>query len=324
MSHSTPGFFGLDCNSFGFSVAKDIGIAIYPRDAEELESATKYHIDCGGFKTEEDAISAGEELRKRLRLLNSLLDLGLTIPLTDSVTGKIADSIKENATKKGGVLLDSRIGLSAIPDDDKHFEVVASGDLRATPSDPIFLFEAIKKIWELELEFDGKVEDVIELLNISSVEKSPKIKFLTVYLALEQLITVKERSEQAQSLISEFIDQTNSSDIPENEKASLVGSLSNLKNGSFSGALKNFAKGVTSPSEIQGYKPEKLASKAIELRNKIAHKVEIPQGIDVNNITKGIREMVFGILATKYGIPNFSVYRPPDKVSSDRFEIRIL
>ena len=324
MFHTTAGFFNLDCNSFGFELAKNVGLEVYPRDSNELAGATKYHIDCGGFETEAAALLAGENLRQRLRLLNSILDLGLNIPITDSITGTIADSVKNEAKKKGGVLLDPRSGLSSIPDDGLHFELVNSGRFKVTPSDPLFLFDAVKEIWGLEFEFDTKAEDVIELLNLSSREKSPKLKFLTAYLALEQLITIKERSEGAQKLIASFIKETNASDIPDNEKASLVGSLSNLKRGSFSGAFKTFSKSITTPKEIQGYSPDQLASKSIELRNRIAHKLEITKDIDINIITKGVREMTFGLLWSKYNLPDFSVHRPADSISSEKFETRLL
>jgi len=324
MFHTTTGFFSLDCNAFGFEVAKNIGLEVYPRDSDELVGATKYHIDCGGFATEEAALLEGENLRQKLRLLNGVLDLGLNIPITDSVTGSISDAVKNGAKERGGVILDPRSGLSSIPDDGLHFELVNSGILRVTPSDPLFLFDAVRDIWDLEFKFDTKAEDVLKLLNLSSIEKAPKLKFLTAYLALEQLITIKKRSEGAQNLITSFIKQTNASDIPENEKASLVGSLSNLKSGSFSGAFKTFSKSIETPKKIQGYSPENLASKCIELRNKIAHKLEITKDIDINIITKGVREMTFGLLWSKYNFPDLSVYRPADSVSSEKFETRLL
>jgi hypothetical protein len=214
--------------------------------------------------------------------------------------------------------------LSVIPDDGLHGEMVVSGRLKVRPSDPIFLLDAVKTIWDLEFEFDSKAEEVIELLGLSSMEKSSKLKFLTTYLALEQLVTIKERSADAKSLITSFIEQTNASSISESEKSSLLGSLSNLKYGSFSGALKAYAKCIVNPKIIQGLSPEELASKAIGLRNKIAHKLEITKDTDINVITKGIREMTLGLLWAEYRLPDFSVYRPADSVVSEKFEIRIL
>ena len=322
--HPTPGFFGLDCNSFGFKVNENIGLEIYSRDSDELGGATKYHIDCGGFETEDAALNAGKNLRKKLRVINSVLDLGLNIPVTDKITGSVSESIKNKAIEAGGVLLESRVGLSVIPDDGLHAELVTSGHVKVTPSDPMFLLDAVKHVWNLEFEFDAKAEDVIKLLNLSSLERSPKLKFLMVYLALEQLITIKERSAGAQVLIKSFMNQVAESGIPEDEKNSLVGSLSNLTKGSFSGALKTFANSITNPKEIQGFSPEQLASKAIGLRNKIAHKLEITKDTDISAITRGLREMTLGLLWTQYKLPHFSIYRPADSIDPGKIEIRIL
>lgn len=93
--HANPGFFNLDCSSFGYEVNRDIGLEVFARDSDELIQATKYHIDCGGFESEEVAFAAGEELRKKLRLLNSVLDLGLVIHTKDETTGKVSDSVKK-------------------------------------------------------------------------------------------------------------------------------------------------------------------------------------------------------------------------------------
>jgi hypothetical protein len=147
---------------------------------------------------------------------------------------------------------------------------------------------------------------------------------LTPYLALEQLLTIKERSEDAQSLITSFIKETQESGISDKEKVSLVGSLSNLKYGSFSGALKTFSKSISNPKDIQGFSPEQLASKAIALRNKIAHKLEITKDTHINAITKGIREMTLGLLWSEYRLPELSLYRPADSIVLEKFEIRIL
>jgi len=322
--HSNPGFFNLDCSSFGYEVNRDIGLEVFARDSDELAQATKYHIDCGGFESEDLAFSAGEELRKKLRLLNSVLDLGLVIHTKDEATGKVSDSVKNTVKEMGGLLLDTRIGLSVIPDDGLHGEMVATGSFRVRISDPIFLLDAVKSIWNFEFIFDEKAEDVIELLNLSSTESSPKLKFLMAYLALEQLITIKEKSNEAQDLIKTFIKETNESEIPSEEKASLVGSLSNLTKGSFSGAFKTLSKSILNPKEIEGFTPEKLASKAIGLRNKIAHKLEITKETDINTITNGIRKLALGLLWSEYKLPDFSIHRPADSVDSVKFEIRIL
>jgi len=322
--HGVPGFFGLDSAAVGFRLNEDIGLEVYPRDSAELGTAKKYHIDCGGFESKEEALGAGENLRKKLRLINSILGLGLLIPVNDSVTGKVSDALKKQIGFQDCVLLDSRVGLSSFPDDGLHLEVIASGEMRVIPSSPMFLLEEVKKIWDTEFYLDEKVEEVLELLSISSREQSPKLKFLTTYLALELMLVIKERSIVAQTLVSSFIDQVNKSFISEGDKQSLIGALSNLKRVAFTSAFKSFSRTILEPKDIQGMSPEELASRCIKLRNKIAHKAEIKSDVDINGLTRRLRELVLRLVWTKYGLPEISVNRPADSVVSDKFSIKLM
>ena len=105
---------------------------------------------------------------------------------------------------------------------------------------------------------------------------------------------------------------------------SLIGSLSNLRKGSFSGAFKSFSKNVTSEKKFEGFSAEELASKCIELRNKIAHKSDVGKDEDINPLIKGIREFAHSLLWSEYKLPDVSIYRPSDKISSNGLEIRML
>lgn len=325
LHRAAPGFFKTDSLGFGYPLRDGLTLEVYPRDADTLSGASHYHINGGSFETADGAKSAGEHLRTRLRLLNSVFDLGLSIPIDDSTTGKVSSAIKEKLLREHGVtLLDTVSGLIVYPDDGFHAEHVTSSKINVAPSDPLFLFDAIGKFWDIPLEFDDTAADVLNLLNISSVEPTQKLKFLTLYLALEQLITVTRRSDGAQQLLKTFIAATAESDLSEQEKESMTSALANLKNGSFSSAFKAFSRTIRHPEHIQGLRPEQIASRAIALRNGIAHGSESVAREDVALITKGLREIVHGVLWGRYGIPDTSVYRPADSLDLVKFETRIV
>jgi len=320
-----PGFFKTESLAFGYPLRDGLTLEVYPRDADTLSGASHYHIDGRSFETEDDAKSAGEHLRTRLRLLNSVFDLGLSIPIEDSTTGKVSDAVKENILQEHGVtLLDTVSGLFVFPDDGFHAEHVTSAKINVSPSDPIFLLDAIGKFWDIPLEFDDTAADVLNLLNLSSVEPTQKLKFLTVYLALEQLITISRRSESAQQLLTTFIAATADSDLSEQDKESMTSSLANLRSGSFPSAFKAFTRTIITPEHIHGLRPEQIASRAIALRNGIAHGSESVASEDITLITKALREIVHALLWGRYGIPNTSVYRPADSLDLVKFETRIV
>ncbi len=193
--HSRPGFFRIDKKSLDYPLNQDLVVQVVPRDSDNLQDASKYHIECSGFPSSQDAQNCGEKLRTHLRMLNCMLDLGLSIPSVDGKSGSVSEEIKNKIRQDGGELLDTIVGLHVYPDDEKHFEHVASGKMNVFPSDPYYVLKGLKDSWDNTFELNEKAAEVIEILNISVREVSPKVKYLATYLAMEQIIERKMRSE---------------------------------------------------------------------------------------------------------------------------------
>ncbi|MCC8988784.1 MAG: hypothetical protein LM523_13925 [Candidatus Contendobacter sp.] len=322
--HPNPGFFRIDEESINYQVDSNLSIIIVPRDANKLNEATKYHIESGGFSSIEQAKSCGEKIRTHLRLLNCLFHLGLTIPIVDGTSGSVSTAIKNKIRQDGGELIDTIVGLHIYPDDGVHFEHVASGKMNVYPSDPYYVLKSIKDTWSNNYNLNEQATEVIEILNISVRETSPKIKFLAAYLAMEQIIKREMRTEKAQQLIDEFICLTSYSEILDPEKTSLIGALGHLKEQSFSSAFTAFARRITSPTTIFNMPVVKFVSECIKIRNKIAHNVAIDKMSELENFTNNLRNMAMSILWSKNNFPELSAYRPADQVEMQKFEIRFL
>ncbi len=322
--HSRPGFFCIDSESIDYPLNEELVIQIVPRDSDNLLNASKYHIECGGFSSYQDAQNCGEKLRTHLRMLNCMLDLGLSIPSIDGKSGTVSEGIKNQIREDGGELLDTIVGLHVYPDDGKHFEHVTSGKMNVYPSEPYYVLKGLKESWNNTFELNESAAEVIEILNISVREVSPKVKYLATYLAMEQVIERKMRSEAAQDLIDQFIQLTNDSELPKPEKGSLAGALGSLKEQSFSSAFTSFSKRITSPETINEMPVTKFVSECIKLRNKIAHNVEIDAMPKIEEYTKHLRSMAMSILWAENNFPNLSVYRPADQIEMEKMEIRVL
>lgn len=322
--HYKPGFFRIEDKFINFHINEDVEIGIYPRDSDTLINATKYHAECGNFDTEITARNVGEKLRESLKILNCVLNLGLLVPSTDGYSATVSYDIKSKCREQGRELFNTFIGLHVFPDDSKHFEFVMAGKGNLYPSDPLYVLNAIKKIWPNDFKFDERSKTAFEILNLSVQETSPKIRFLTTYLAIEQLIETKPRCEKAQQIIKGLINQVNQSDLKDDDKKSLFGSLVHLKEQSFSSAFSTFAKNVSAPTEINGKTVSKFVSECISLRNKIAHNVSSVPTEDLESHTKPLREMALGIIWSINHLPDISVFRPGDTVSLEKMEIRVM
>jgi|SRR5208337_527958 len=81
--HSSPGFFRFEEQSIPVELAEGLDLILTARDADSLARAARFHIEGRGFPYEESARSVGERLRLRLRVLSSLLGLGIAVPAVD-------------------------------------------------------------------------------------------------------------------------------------------------------------------------------------------------------------------------------------------------
>lgn len=322
--HSKPGFFRIEEESVDYPLDENLTIQLTPRDSSNLKDASQYHIECGEFLSYEEARHCGEKLRTHLKLLNCMFDLGLSIPSFDGTSGSFSEEIKDEVRKNGGELLDPIVGLHVYPDDGRHFESIPSGKINVFPSDPYYVLKGLKDSWGNIFEMNEHTAEVLEILNLSVREGSPKVKFLATYLAMEQIIERKMRSENAQTLIDNFIRLTKDSALSKAEKESLAGSLGYLKEQSFSSAFVSFVKCIESPKEINGMPIKKFVSRCIKLRNQIAHNVAISEISEIEEYTKSLRGLALSIIWSKNGFPNLSVYRPVDQLELEKMEIRVL
>jgi hypothetical protein len=320
----TPGFFKIEQEFTDFQIDDELSVQLTARDADTLSLATQFHFDAGGFQTEELARESGERLRLRLRLLNSMLDLGISVPVSDKNNAGFSEEIKENVFKEhGGIVMDSILGLSVYPDDEKHFEYVIAMKIDVNPSAPVFLLTALKKSWPLEIKFEERTLDALEIISHATTETSVRTKFLLMYLAVERIVKRASRSDAAKTLIQNFIELTKSSELDDKEKSSLVGTLTNLNDQSFPSALFSLIERIENPIKIQDAPMREFMSECVKTRNKLAHNAALDSTTDLNKLSAGLRQFAMMMIWTINRIPDFSVDVPASAVSIVSNHIRI-
>lgn len=324
--HPNPGFFQFDKASISFQLDNSTTIKVQARNSKILNDATKFHIESGGYIDEITAKEAGEKLRSRLRIANCMLDLGLNIPIVDTTSKRLSDARRSEIQNDiNGVVLDTIIGLHIYPDDNNHVEFIPSGKGNVLRRNPYFVLEQLKQLWELDLQYDEKTNDALEILHIAGQERSEKTKFLTTYLALELLVDRKPRSDNAKSVIDCFLGQLSTSGLADEELTALSSSIGNLrKYESFGSALRSLINRIVNVNTFAGIPKQNFASKCITTRNAIAHKVNLDPNTNLPELTKGMREMVMSLIWTRNQFPELSLDPPEEYISMERFEIRLL
>jgi len=323
--HSSPGFFHFDGQSIPVDLGEDLNLILTARDADTLAKATRFHIEGRGFPNEEAARSVGERLRLRLRVLNSLLGLGITVPAVESRRASVADAVKENVLREtGGVIIDTIEGMAVISDDPNHFEEVSAGRASVYPSDPAYVLKALAVMWPLEMQLDERADDALQILSIATTELSPRAKFLTTYLALERMIDRLPRSEGAQKLIEELQEQVQKSALDDRDKKTLVSSLGDLRKQSFGTALFALVERINPPPTIHGMPGRTFLSECVGVRNRIAHNARLDDSVDLAKLSDGLRHFVMSLIWTMNRIPDISVNVPASTVQLDSFEMRFI
>lgn len=314
--HMTSGFFRFEKESITFSLNEDIELTLVARDADILSKASRFHLEARGFPDAETARVAGERLRLRLRVLNSLLGLGINVPTIDSTSASVSIAIKEKVLREtAGVAHDSIVGLGVFPDDDNHFEYVVAGIVNVHSSDPSYLFRALSQVWPIEMLFDERTEDALEILGRATTETSLRAKFLLTYLATERMVDRAMRSDAAKALIKEFQEHVHSVGLEKCEADSLCGALARLNEQSFGSALKALADSISEPQEIRGKPLRKFLSECLSVRNTIAHNAALGPETNLQELSDGLRHFVMTLIWTANRIPSVSIDVPASAIS---------
>jgi hypothetical protein len=321
-----PGVFRFPEASRSFQL-RDHSVELVARNADTLEAASKVHFDGHEFGDEQQAREAGERLRTRLRVLDAVLGLGLNVPADDSVSGASGQSVKQEALDQHGiVLVDSVFGLAVHPNDGRHVEHVFSAEMTVRKADATYLLEGMRSLWEIDLTLDERAQDALAILGAAGREPTDRARFLTTYLALESLIPRRERSPEARSIMDGFKLSIQKSDLPEQEKASLLGAVGALNHEGFPAALRRFLARIQNAPRVHERPLAEFLETCIATRNAIAHRSPLAQTQSLNELTKGLREVTLSLIWTLNRIPSFSVDVPPDTISfaPGAIQIRVL
>lgn len=299
-------------------------LQVFARDADTMDKATRYHFDCVGFPDEVSARQSGESLRQALRFLVAILEFPLVVNCNDKETGSVHDDLKRPLREAGGDLLNTRVGLSVFKDDDLTKEFVGSGSARVRIGDPEKVLRIIADFWQQSVTIDEKSARVLEILSLSEAEASLATRFLITYLAIEELIPVEQRDDEARAVLDRLKAIVQSSTARESDKHAMASLIGSMERESFRSAWSRLAGRITSPSDVDGISLGDLIARSVALRNRVAHKVVESDNEELRILTRALRKFAVLLIWSNNRLPPMSFDRPADKVSVGNMEFRLL
>lgn len=239
--------------------------------AEKISEGTSFVILSGGYKDSDDALKEGCIVKESLLCYAAKNRLGIDLG-RDIASTFLADSVKQRIFEEHGVrMIDDVHGLCVYEEDYPTSYFSTKGLILVNPRDMAYFTEELNRIVETPRVVTEKVKLSMELLTFSYFEKSERSRFLTLVLAVEALLQPEERPKNVQLLVDSLKEQTNSSNISDADRKSIVGSLNWLYKDSISKSLKKMADKHLSGSEYGGMPARKFISKCYDARSQLVH-----------------------------------------------------
>jgi len=144
-----------------------------------------------------------------------------------------------------------------------------------------------------------------EIYANSFFDISQRSRFITLVTAVEALLELAERPDSTQSLVTNFIAQTQSAPIDQVTKNSIRGSLEWLRKESISQAGRNLANSLLPKTNYEGKPAGNFFAFCYEQRSRLLHRGETEEGIDVSQLASAMEAFVANLLIASLttGVP---------------------
>lgn len=240
------------------------------KQGSPIEAGNELVMLGDGYSSEEEARTAGEQLRDAITLAFARLRIGADF-------GDRAP--KGWITEAGILMLEQQTGKRVL--NDVHglmtFDTEPPPQFVATQADAILtrgkekFVQALTLAFELRARLKPQDRIAFDLFSASFFEPSADARLLMLMMAVETLLNPSPRSQDVQQHIDEMIQLTNDSTrLKKEEKQSLTGSLQWLYKESISQAGRRLADQLDGQSYLD-LKPRDLFAYCYDLRSKLVH-----------------------------------------------------
>lgn len=245
--------------------------------AERIRDETKFCILSGGYKSENEALDYGKEVKKAVLCYGAKFGLGIDVG-KEKRGFEISGLITDKVLKEHGVLMVPDIHGIAVYSEDHPISPVsmsARGAVDAKNAD--FFQKEVCKILAKNPILKPKIRLAMEILASSHFETTSRARFLALIQAAETLVKPSERCHRTRKLVDSFIEKTNCSEINREDKFSILGSLNWLRYDSISQSLQKSAKENLKNKKYCGLTPDVFIKKCYEARSRLLHSGSIDE-----------------------------------------------
>jgi hypothetical protein len=240
-------------------------------DNNIFDESTKFIIVSGGYDSEEIALTSAKEIKKAVLCFGTKYRLGVDVG-KDKANGGFSKYVKDKILVEHGLkIIDNVHGISVYTEDYPTSYVTLAGVGLLNPRQNVYFAEEVCKLIPIANIVDEKIRLGMELLTSSYFESSTRSRFVTLVFSAESIANPEKRSDSSIALVNELLTSVKTSKINSQERDSLLGSLSWLKNDSISQCLRKMTNKYLPNKIYGGLKSDKFISKCYEARSTLVH-----------------------------------------------------
>tara|TARA_R110000787_G_scaffold146062_1_gene259807 strand:- start:14235 stop:15125 length:891 start_codon:yes stop_codon:yes gene_type:complete len=240
-------------------------------DGDSFSLSTRFAVYSGGYSTESEALEYAQKLKDAVLCFGAKFRLGVDVG-KNKASGFLAGHVKEKIFDEQGVrIIEDIHGISAYSEEYPVACFSISAASLVSPRGAKYLMDEVFTILSSEHYLDAQIKLSMELLTSSFFESSPRARFLTLVLSAEAILAPDHRSLKVKKLIDELKSHAKSSDITQQEKDSILGSLNYLYRDSISQSLRKMAATHLTYNVYDGLASEQFIKKCYDARSKLVH-----------------------------------------------------
>jgi len=266
------GTFASSEQAIAFDTDTGPALTFASADKDTVISETnQFRISGSGFASIQEAEAAAESVRQSLLMYavrhNVALDLG-----RDSVTDLMFSDEVKQAVKKatGGSLIADKLGTTVYSSDDKP-QFLGINMTGKGVCEPSFLTGSVARTFGKHSFAKPRALLAAELYTVGHLVARIPARFLLLVSSLEALLEVGPRPQETIDHVQSLIKQTEQSNLPQDEKASLINGLNSLRKESISTAGRRLAAEVGAGQTYGELSASDFFKKIYQLRSQLVH-----------------------------------------------------
>ena len=200
-----------------------------PEGALHLKEARDVLLTSRGYASRDEAAAAGQAWRTALQAVCVRHQIGVDFGDGSQLSGIGAAWATQVLEEEGRRLLADNLGLTVYEDDAPTTFLGGSAFGIAIMHTESELQQGVHQLVHAGLDLAQHVQLACDLFGASFFQPSGDARFLLLMMALESLILQEDRPAVVQAHVHALMQQTQNTDLPEDVRSSLLGSLKALR-----------------------------------------------------------------------------------------------